>query len=164
MGDRVIQGDSIAGVSVTPLRQIVDERGAVLHMMRADAADFTRFGECYFSTVNPRAMKAWKRHRRQTQNLVVPVGRARFVICDTREGSGTRGAMQVLELGRPDSYVRLRIPPLVWYGFACVGDVPALIANCADIPHDPGESESVAADSFEMPAALELLRSGAFRS
>lgn len=133
---------SIDGVVATRLREIADARGAVLHMLRADAADFTRFGECYFSEVVPGAVKAWKRHRVQTQNLAVPVGRLRLVIFDDRESSPTRGQLDVAELGRPDAYYRVRLPPGVWYGFACAGSEPALVVNCADLAHDPSESET----------------------
>ncbi len=84
----------IEGVTLTPLRQIGAERGAVLHMLRSDDLEFTRFGECYFSEVLPGAIKAWKRHRAQTQNLTVPVGRIRLVIFDDREASATRGQLQ----------------------------------------------------------------------
>ena len=131
----------IRGVTLTELRQISDERGALLHMLRCDAAEFSRFGECYFSEVLPGAIKAWKRHRIQTQNLAVPVGRIRMVIYDDREGSVTRGQLQELELGRPDAYLRIQIPPGLWYGFACIGDTPALLANCTDLPHELTESE-----------------------
>ena len=131
----------IDGVLVTGLRQIVDERGAVLHHMRNDAPEFTAFGECYFSEMVPGAVKAWKRHRKQTQNLAVPIGRVRFVIYDDRESSPTHGGLQVIELGRPDNYSRLHIPPDLWYGFTCLSDRPALIANCADLPHDPDDAE-----------------------
>jgi dTDP-4-dehydrorhamnose 3,5-epimerase len=141
--DRVLKDQpGIHGVTITELREIADERGAVLHMLRSDAPDFVTFGECYFSEVVPGAAKAWKRHRVQTQNLAVPVGRLRLVIYDDRESSPTCGNLLILELGRPDAYVRLRIPPGVWYGFACISSAPALIANCVDVPHDPGESES----------------------
>ena len=133
--------DLIDGLILTQLRQIGDERGAVLHMLRCDAPEFTRFGECYFSEVLPGAVKAWKRHNAQTQNLAVPVGRIRLVIYDDRQESATRGKLQILELGRPDAYLRLRIPAGLWYGFGCIGDSPALLANCADLPHDPKESE-----------------------
>jgi dTDP-4-dehydrorhamnose 3,5-epimerase len=150
----------IEGVALTPLRQIVDDRGAVLHMLRADATGFRGFGECYFSEIRPRVLKAWKRHNRQTQNLAVPVGRVRFVISDTREGSPTNGALQLIELGRPDAYARLTIPPNVWYGFACLTDTPALVANCADIAYEPGESEAIALDTAAHARALELLRRG----
>lgn len=131
----------IDGVIATELRQINDERGAVLHMLRCDAPEFVRFGECYFSEVLPGAIKAWKYHSTQTQHLAVPVGRIRLVIYDDRESSPTRGNLQVLELGRPDAYLRLRIPPGLWYGFSCVSTIPALLANCTDLPHDPAEGD-----------------------
>lgn len=145
----------MSGVSITELRQITDERGAVLHMLRADSPDFVRFGECYFSEVAPGAVKAWKRHREQTQNLAVPVGRLRLVIYDNRVGSVTRGALSVLELGRPDAYFRVTIPPGLWYGFAAIGSTPALLANCADHAHDPRESESIPKDDPTVPYAWD---------
>ncbi len=43
----------IHDVTVTPLRRIPDERGAVFHMLREDSPAFERFGEIYFSTVYP---------------------------------------------------------------------------------------------------------------
>jgi dTDP-4-dehydrorhamnose 3,5-epimerase len=132
----------IDGVTLTELRQIVDERGAVLHLYRSDSPGFTGFGECYFSEVRPGVVKGWKRHRLQTQNLAVPSGRMRVVLFDDREGSPSRGELQVLELGRPDSYLRLRVPPFVWYGFSCISAEPALFANVVDIPHDPTEGET----------------------
>lgn len=151
---------SIAGVVVTPLREIRDARGAVLHMLRADAPDFLGFGECYFSELLPGALKGWKRHHRQTQNLAVPIGHVRFVICDTRSSSATHGRLEVIELGRPDAYARLRIPPMVFYGFTCTSEVPALVVNCADLPHDPAESDSLALDELAGGRGLEFLRAG----
>ena len=132
---------SLMGVVTTELRQIVDERGAVLHMLRSDAPGFTQFGECYFSELVSGAVKAWKLHRRQTQNLAVPVGRIRLVLFDVRESSPTFGQLRVVEMGRPDAYFRVRIPPGIWYGFACLGKTPALLVNCSDHPHDPTESD-----------------------
>ena len=49
----------INGVVITPLRQIADERGKVMHMLRNDAVHFSAFGEIYFSCVYPGAIKAW---------------------------------------------------------------------------------------------------------
>jgi len=141
----------IDGVIITELRQIGDERGAVLHMLRCDVPEFVRFGECYFSEVLPGAIKAWKRHRAQTQNVAVPVGRIRLVIYDDRQGSSTRGQAQQLELGRPDAYLRLRIPPGLWYGFTCISSTPALLANCADLPHDPADGEVLGANDPAIP-------------
>ncbi len=141
----------IDGVLVSPLKQIRDERGSLLHMLRCDSPEFVRFGECYFSEVLPGAIKAWKRHRAQTQNLAVPVGRIRIVIYDDRESSPTRKNLQVMGLGRPDAYRRLRIPPGLWYGFACISEIPALLVNCTDLPHDPADSEELTANDSMIP-------------
>jgi dTDP-4-dehydrorhamnose 3,5-epimerase len=130
----------IEGVIVTELKQIVDQRGAVLHMLRSDEVDFTKFGECYFSEVLPGAVKAWKLHTLQTQNLSVPIGMIKLVIYDDREYSNSRFSIFAIELGRPDSYVRVKIPPGLWYGFSCIGNSKALLVNCSDIPHDKMES------------------------
>jgi dTDP-4-dehydrorhamnose 3,5-epimerase len=151
MGASMTTPSSIDGVVVTELRQISDARGAVLHMLRSDAPDFVRFGECYFSEVAAGAVKAWKRHRSQTQNLAVPAGRIRLVIYDDRRSSRSFGTLDVRELGRPDAYVRVTIPPGLWYGFAAVGAAPALLANCADLPHDPDESEVCSPDDTSIP-------------
>lgn len=141
MGSSVTNLSRIDGIFITELRQISDARGAVLHLLRCDAPEFTSFGECYFSEVLPGAVKAWKRHRTQTQNLAVPVGRIRMVIYDDRESSLTRGNLQVLELGRPDAYLLVQIPPGLWYGFACIDAIASLLVNCADLPHDPADNE-----------------------
>ena len=141
----------IEGVTTVALRELADEHGAVLHMLRSDAPDFTQFGECYFSEVLPGAIKAWKVHREQTQNFAVPVGRIRLVIYDDRVDTGTRGNIQIQELGRPDAYSRVQIPPGLWYGFACIGSTPALLVNCADLPHDLAESERKSAFDPSIP-------------
>lgn len=142
---------SIDGLVITELRRISDERGEILHMLRSDATDYSDFGECYFSEVKPGAVKAWKRHRCQTQNFAVPVGRVRLAVFDEQEGSSASGKLQVMELGRPDAYLRVRIPPGLWYGFECISDVPALVANCADMPHDPEEGIQLPADDPLFP-------------
>ena len=131
----------IDGVLVTELKQINDQRGSVLHMLRSDAIDFTKFGECYFSEVLPGVVKAWKLHTLQTQNLAVPIGRVKLVIYDDRQNSNTRDSICTIELGRPDAYVRVKIPPGLWYGFACIGNSNALLVNCSDMPHEKNESK-----------------------
>lgn len=132
----------IKGVQVIPLRVIPDERGAVLHMIRVDSPHFDRFGEIYFSEVNPGVVKGWKRHHLMTQRFAVPVGRIKVVVFDDREDSPTMGSLQTFILGRPDDYKLIILPPMLWYGFQCVSPTPAIMANCADLPYDPTESET----------------------
>jgi dTDP-4-dehydrorhamnose 3,5-epimerase len=150
----------IEGVTLTKLGQFPDERGAVLHMLRSDSPEFTRFGECYFSEVFPGVVKAWKRHSRQTQNLAVPIGRARIVIYDDRDNSPSYGQLQVIDLGRPDAYLRLKIPPSLWYGFAGTSPVPALLVNCTDRPHEPHESDVRPLNHPDIPYQWDVLTTG----
>jgi dTDP-4-dehydrorhamnose 3,5-epimerase len=130
----------IDGVRITPLRQIADERGKVMHMLRRDTEGFAGFGEVYFSCVYPGVVKGWHRHKEMVLNYAVPVGRIKFVLHDDRPASPTRGATQEIFMG-PDSYVLVTVPPLIWNGFKGLGVDMALVANCASIPHDPGEIE-----------------------
>ena len=140
----------IEGVVIQPLNQFVDNRGAVLHMLRKDSPLFVEFGEIYFSKVNPQVVKAWKYHSKMTQLFAVPVGMVRFVIFDNREKSTSKGALQVLEIGR-ENYQLVRIPPRLWYGFMCMSTYPALIANCADLPHSPDEVDQVPSPTSSIP-------------
>lgn len=128
----------INGVILQPLKQFADQRGRVMHMLRADSPLFTKFGEIYFSEINAGIIKGWKRHLQMTQLFAVPIGKVRFVLYDDREGSATRGELQTVEIGE-DNYSLLRIPRDVWYSFKGLRNTPSLIANCADIPHDPKE-------------------------
>lgn len=149
--DGLVSPVGIDGVQLLELKVIPAEGGPVLRMLRPDSPLFAGFGELYFSEVEPGAVKAWKQHARQTQHFAVPVGRLKVVLYDDREGSPTRGALREVLLGRPDRYRLLRIPPLLWYGFTALGTVPALICNCADIPHDPAESTRRAPEDPSIP-------------
>jgi dTDP-4-dehydrorhamnose 3,5-epimerase len=140
----------IDGVEIFPLRQIPDERGKVMHMLRADAPHFRSFGEIYFSAVHPGAIKAWHLHTRMTLNYAVPFGKIKLVLYDDRAESPTKGKLQEIFLG-PDSYQLVVVPPLVWNGFKGIGTETAIVANCASIPHDPGEIERLDPASPRIP-------------
>ena len=61
--------------------------------------------------------------------------------------------MSGIDLPQPVNYALLRIPTGVWYGFAAMGDAPALICNCADISHDPAEGQRLPVDDPSIPYA-----------
>ncbi len=77
----------IAGVRVEPLKQIPDERGKILHMMRCDTPGFEKFGEIYFSAVYPGVIKGWHIHKEMTLNYAVPIGHVKMVLYDERPDS-----------------------------------------------------------------------------
>lgn len=145
----------IDGVKLTPLRQILDERGKIMHMLRADAPHFQGFGEIYFSTVFPGAIKGWHIHREMTLNYAVPHGHIKLVLFDERDDSPTKGELMEIFLGQ-DNYQLVTIPPMVWNGFKGYGTEPALVANCSDIPHDPGEIDRLDPFDPRIPYSWEL--------
>ena len=145
------ESDEIEGVVVQPLKQIVDSRGAVLHMMRNDSELYGKFGEIYFSEILPGVVKAWKMHAEKTQNLAVPLNKIRLVIFDSRPDSKTRGKIKEYEIGRPDNYNLIHIPPMLWYGFQSLDEKTALVANCANYPHNPDETDSLPYDTEKIP-------------
>lgn len=124
----------IDGVFLHPLRQICDERGKVMHMLRADDPHFERFGEIYFSVVYPGAIKAWHLHKEMALNYAVVHGNIKMALYDDRPGSPTYGELQELFIGT-DNYLLVHVPPLVWNGFKGIGVQPAVVANCATVPH-----------------------------
>lgn len=156
----------IGDVEVCPLRRIGPDESCVLHMLRADAPHFAGFGEMYFSRFAPGIVKGWNRHRRMTIALAVPAGRVRVLILDDREDSQSRGqSMQVVlqdpfsdpAPGDSGTYSLLVIPPGLWVGYRGEGDGLSLMANCANMPHDPAELDK---RPLEAPPLADRIPSG----
>lgn len=123
----------IENILLTPLKRIEVKGGDVLHAMKSTDAGYHGFGEAYFSIIEKGAVKAWKKHQKMTLNLVVPHGEVRFVFfspdlkfCRT-ENIGT------------NNYVRLTVPPGIWFGFQGIAFPYSLLLNVADMVHDTNE-------------------------
>ena len=126
----------IQGISVKKLSKINNDKGSILHVLKSSDPCFTQFGECYISEVYPGKIKAWKKNTLQTQNLAVIEGKTKFVIFDDREGSISKGQLNIFEISRAENYQLLTIPPNIWYGFRCLGVKKSIIINCSDHLHD----------------------------
>jgi dTDP-4-dehydrorhamnose 3,5-epimerase len=125
----------MAGVTTTPLARIAVAGGDVQHFIRTDSPGYAGFGEVYFSHAEQGAVKAWKRHRQMTLNLVVPLGMVRFVFW---EEDADQFHEQVIG---DENYARLTVAPGIWFGFQGVGVGTNLVANFADILHDSDEAD-----------------------
>lgn len=132
---------SLDDIFITPLARIATVRGDVLHALKMSDAGYAGFGEAYFSWVDAGSVKAWKRHTRMVMNLVVPVGQVRFVFrCANVNGVEE---FRVEDIG-VDRYVRLTVPPGIWFGFQGLYTPQSLVLNIASIPHEPNEVERLA--------------------
>ena len=128
----------INGVKLSPIKQIVVPGGNVFHAMKNSDEGYNGFGEAYFSNIEPKAIKAWKRNKEMTLNLIVSIGTIRFVIYDDRKDSTSFDRFYEVTLSQ-ENYHRLTVPPMVWMGFQCVGNVTAMVLNIASIPHQTNE-------------------------
>jgi len=128
----------LADIGVTMLKRISVKGGDVLHAMKKCDIGYAGFGEAYFSDVARGAVKGWKRHKTMTMNLVVPVGRVRFVFYGL-DHHGVAG-FRVEEIGE-ERYGRLTVPPGIWFAFQGLAARQNLVLNIGSVEHDPDEVE-----------------------
>ena len=140
----------IEGVITTPLKQIPDDRGIVMHMLRRDSKNFSKFGEIYFSTVYPDKVKGWHLHKKMTLNYAVIFGEIKLVLYDARPKSKTKGKVQEFFLS-PKNHKLVSVPPLIQNGFKGIGDATAIVANCSDLPYDDTEIEHKSPSDSTIP-------------
>ena len=126
----------IEDVILTPLKIIDVPDGRVFHAIKEIDPGFNNFGEAYFSEIEPRKIKAWKRHKKMTLNLIVPNGEIRFVLFDDRKSKTTKFQEVILST---KYYYRLTIPPMIWVGFQGFSKTNSLLLNIANLMHDPEE-------------------------
>jgi len=129
-------------IIITPLKQVQVEGGNVLHALKNTDNGYDGFGEAYFSWIENGSIKAWKRHMRMTMNLIVPVGIVQFVFL-TDEGT-----IIGREIIGENYYVRITVPPAVWFGFKGEYSPKSLVLNLASITHDPEEVERLPLSAF----------------
>ena len=124
------------GVILTPLKQIHNPKGDIFHAMKKSDNGFDGFGEAYFSTIYKDDIKGWKKHTKMTLNLVVPVGKIKFVVYNekTKEFFTT-----TLSQG---NYNRLTVKSGLWMAFQGF-DENNMLLNLASIEHDPSETINI---------------------
>lgn len=135
----------IKGVVITPLNVIDTPGGNVMHAMKKTSAGYAGFGEAYFSQIEKGAIKAWKRHKKMTLNLVVPVGKIKFILFDDRKESDIQFQKIIIS---KSSFFRLTVPPMVWMGFQGLSNGGSMVLNIASIEHDPLEVDRLKVDKI----------------
>lgn len=125
----------VQGAYLRPLRRIPDERGTILHGLRADQAD-NPLGEVYFKRLYQGVVNGWHIHETLVLNYICLVGMMKLVLYDAREDSPTKGALKELFIGE-DNYALVHIPAGVANGVKGVSAPWSLFCNVASEPHNP---------------------------
>ena len=131
---------------ITTYLDVIDTPGGnVIHGMRKTSSGYAGFGEAYFSKVDKDAIKAWKRHQKMTLNLVVPIGKIKFVLFDDREKLKTNFQEIIIS---NSNFCRLTVPPMIWVGFQGLSSEESMLLNIANLEHDPCEVDRLEIDKI----------------
>ena len=122
------------GVIITPLKEIPHTKGNIYHAMKKSDNGFAGFGEAYFSSIKSGAIKGWKKHKKMTLNIIVPIGEVEFVLYNDIE-------FKQIVLS-PENYHRLTVSPNIWVAFRGVAAYDSMLLNIANIEHNPNEAET----------------------
>ncbi len=123
-------------ITLTPLKIIESKIGSVLHGLKLSEESFNGFGEAYFSTLNYGIIKGWKKHNRMILNLIVVIGKIKFVVYDENKNKFYEFILS------KKNHSRLTIKPGLWVAFKGLSTENMLL-NIASIEHDPNEVESI---------------------
>ena len=129
-------------IKVSKINKIELQEGDLYKFIDNKNKNFNEFGEVYFSSIKPKSVKAWKLHKKMTLNIVVPVGKVRFVLFDD-----IKKKMLEVKIGQND-YKLLTIKPNTWYGFQGISNEISLVANLTDMRHDEKEMSRQSDDFF----------------
>ena len=123
----------LSKIKTKPLKIIKSPLGNVMHGLKRNEIKSWRFGEAYFSKIKFGKIKSWKYHLKMTLNLFVPYGKVKFVFYSQRDHT-----FRVIEIGEK-KYLRLTVPPRVWFGFKGIGKPESIIMSLTNIPHSSKE-------------------------
>tara|TARA_A100001015_G_C15024284_1_gene729611 strand:+ start:1321 stop:1761 length:441 start_codon:yes stop_codon:yes gene_type:complete len=125
--------NQLDAIEIFSLKNISVVGGNVMHGIKNSDEGFEGFGEAYFSWIEPYVVKAWKKHLKMTMNLIVPLGKVKFVFyCSASK------KFRMEEIGK-DNYCRVKVPAGIWFGFMGIDEENSLILNVASCLHDPQE-------------------------
>ena len=142
----------IDGVTIRKLKINVDERGRLTEILRSDDDIFRKFGQVYFTTAYPGAIKAWHYHKIQYDYFCTIKGMSKLVLYDSRKDSPTYQLINEFIAGEYNS-ILIMIPPLVYHGFKAISPEESIIINIPTEPynHDNPDEYRLDAHTDEIP-------------
>lgn len=143
----------IEGCLISPLKIVPKDGGQIRRGLRASDIGYEGFAEIYFSSIDSGVTSDWKRHKRMTLNIVVPVGEITFSLYDDRIGSTTYSQFFQITLGE-NRYCRLTVPPNIWVAFRGLTQPTSMLANIANMEHDPDEADREPISKFDFLKGL----------
>jgi len=123
-------------VQLIPLKRMLNERGYLMEVQRNDDDHYSGFGQAYITATNPGVVKAWYRHKRQTDQITLIKGAILLVLYDERKGSPTYGNLQEIHLDEANPLL-VQIPSGVWHGFMALNNEQAILLHLNSVSFHP---------------------------
>lgn len=114
------------------LKTFSNINGEIKKFLNKEDPSFIGFAEVYFSYINKKKIKSWKKHSLMTMNLCVPYGLVRFVFKLENKKN-----FYSVDIGR-DNYNLLTVKPGIWFGFQGLHK-ENLVCNFSNILHNDKE-------------------------
>lgn len=118
----------IDGIKVKQLKDIKDNRGRLMELLRSDWPEYERFGQVYMTAVKKNVAKGWHYHKKQTDNFLCFLTKAKIVLYDARKNSSTYKELMEIVVGE-ENPVLIQIPPYVFHGFLGMCEPEAIVLN-----------------------------------
>jgi dTDP-4-dehydrorhamnose 3,5-epimerase len=126
---------TIKDVQVISLKKVVNERGHLVEIQRADDVHYLGFGQTYVTCTLPGIVKAWYRHHQQVDQLALIKGELLLALYDTRNDSLTSGNLVEITITE-QAPLLVQIPPGVWHGFKALGNEPAFLLHLNTVAYN----------------------------
>lgn len=137
----------IRGVKIKKLKLLTDERGRLMELLRSDERIFSRFGQVYFTTAYPKAVKAWHYHKKQDDYFACVKGAMRLALYDARTKSKTYKEINEFRLSLHNPLL-VKIPRNVYHGFKCVSSDEAMVINIPTAPYNYRKPDEYRLDPY----------------
>lgn len=132
-----IQGST--GANFNKCSTVNNPLGDLRHVLIDKDSSGLNISEIYFSEINPKSMKTWKFHRKQTQNISVAYGNVRIICAKV---TGENLLFEVFEIDTKSNHGVLTIPTEIYYTFINFSETVTVLFNGTDTVHDSSKKFS----------------------
>lgn len=133
--------EPLDGVIVAKLRRVTNDKGGLQEIWREDDPFTLTARQAYTTTTLPGVIKAWYKHRSQTDQVTTLSGSGRLVLFDARDRNKV-SAPVVIEMTTEDP-VFVVVPPGIWHGFQTTGDQPLVLLHLNNKAFDHARTDEV---------------------
>jgi dTDP-4-dehydrorhamnose 3,5-epimerase len=148
----VIATTAIHDARVHDARIVTNEKGSLHEVWNADQPLGIACRQVHLTYTRAGIVRAWFRHRRQMDSLLVVRGAAVVALLDDRRDSPTCGQLVTLELDERGPQ-RVIFGPMLWHGFQALDAGELVMAHVNDRPfvHADPDEEKVPIDDPRFP-------------